>query len=179
MPRIREARPEDALAVAAIHVRAWQRAYRGLIADEFLDALRPQDRAARYTFGSRDPEAPRTLLAVAEPAVAAGAPAAEELLGFATFGPCRDPDLPAAGEIHALYVDPERWRGGTGRLLLARARAGLRERGHREAVLWVLLGNEAAERFYEADGWRRDGAERTEQPYGVISRVRRFRRALS
>ena len=45
-------------------------------------------------------------------------------------------------------------------------------------MLWVLLGNEAGERFYEAAGWSRDGGERTEQPYGVISRVRRFRRGL-
>lgn len=167
-PRIRPARPEDALAVAEVHVRAWQAAYRGLIDDEFLDRLRAEDRAAGYTFGSCDPRAPETILATE----------GEQVLGFATSGPSRDDDAPEAGEIYALYVDPSRWGGGIGRLLLREARERLRQRGFTEAILWVLLGNESAARFYRADGWRRDGAERWEQPYGVVSQVVRYRRAL-
>jgi hypothetical protein len=42
----------------------------------------------------------------------------------------------------------------------------------------VLLGNETAERFYLADGWRRDGASRLEDPYGPQVEVRRFHRRL-
>lgn len=167
MPRIREATPDDALAVAEVHVRAWQAAYRGLIADEFLDRLRAEDRAATYAFG--DPAGPRTVVAEA----------GGTIRGFATVGPCRDEDAAGAGELYALYVDPSRWRGGTGRLLLAAATSLLREAGHEEAVLWVLRGNEGAERFYAAAGWRRDGAERWERPYGVVSRVLRMRRRLA
>jgi GNAT superfamily N-acetyltransferase len=165
---VREARPEDALAIAEVHVRAWQRGYAGLIDDEFLAALRPEDRAARYELGSEDPAVPTMIVATE----------AGSVLGFAGVGPSRDADTPEAGEVVALYVDPEHWRGGVGRLLLDESLRRLRESGAEEAVLWVLLGNEVAERFYEAEGWRRDGAERSEQPYGVISRVRRFRRAL-
>lgn len=167
-PTIRPALPEDALAVAEVHVRAWQAAYRGLIAAEFLDALRAEERAATYTFGSTDPAAPQTIIAGE----------GEEVLGFATTGPSRDADSPGAGEIYALYVDPVHWGGGVGRLLLREARERLRDRGFEEAILWVLVGNQPAERFYRADGWRRDGAERWEQPYGVVSRVTRYRRAL-
>jgi GNAT superfamily N-acetyltransferase len=166
---IRRARAEDALEVAQVHVRAWQQAYAGLIDAGYLAALRPEGRAAGYWFGEQEPGGPEAIVAVE-----AGA-----IRGFATFGPCRDEDNPAAGEIFALYVDPVHWRGGVGRRLLGEARRRLRERGHDEAVLWVLVGNEAGERFYEADGWARDGGERTERPYGVIARVRRFRRALS
>ena len=61
---LREARVGDEAAVADIHVRAWQEAYRRLIPDEFLDALDPEDRARTYTFESDDPDAPTTLLAV-------------------------------------------------------------------------------------------------------------------
>lgn len=165
---LRLARPEDALAVAGVHVRAWQAAYRGLIADEFLDSLRPQDRAATYSFDSDDPAAPETILAAE----------GEEVVGFVTITPSRDEDAPAAGEIQALYVDPSRWRGGVGRLLLREACARLRGRGFEEAILWVLVGNAAGERFYEAHGWRRDGAARWERPYGVRSRVIRYRRTL-
>lgn len=165
---IRDAAPGDELAVAAVHVRSWQVAYRGLIDDEFLDSLRPEDRAARYDFGSADPGAPKTIVALE----------AEEIRGFATIVPSRDEDAAGAGEIAALYVDPPHWGGGVGRLLLAAAKDRLRERGFGEAILWVLVGNEAAERFYRADGWGRDGAERLEQPYGVVSRVVRYRRLI-
>lgn len=169
MPSLRDAAPEDALAIAGVHVRAWQGAYRGLIADEFLDRLRPEDRAARYRLGDPDPDAPRTIVAEA----------GGEIWGFATTGPCRDADARGAGELYALYVDPPRWRGGTGRLLLTAASGRMRADGFAEAVLWVLRGNEMAERFYAAAGWRRDGAEREEQPYGVVSNVVRMRRSLA
>lgn len=165
---IREAEPADAMAVAEVHVRSWQAAYRGLLPDDFLDALRPEDRAARYAFGSAEPEAPRTILAIAE----------GRLAGFATVSRSRDDDAPEAGELCALYVDPAHWRTGVGRALLEEARRMLRRVGHREALLWVLLGNEQAERFYEADGWRRDGAQRVEDPWGVVSTVVRYRRGL-
>lgn len=65
-----------------------------------------------------------------------------------------------------------------GRALLLESRHRLRDAGFGEGVLWVLLGNEGAERFYLADGWRRDGAGREEDPYGPVVEVRRFRRRL-
>lgn len=166
--RIRDARPADAMAVARLHVRSWQAAYRGLLPQDFLDALSPRERAARYTFGSADPGGPRTILAFVE----------EELAGFATVSRSRDEDAPQAAELCALYVDPDHWRDGVGRRLLAESRRLMRDQGYGEAILWVLVGNETAERFYEADGWRRDGSERTEDPWGVVSRVIRYRRGL-
>jgi len=165
---IREAEAADADAVAAVHVRAWQAAYRGLLPDAYLDALRPQERASRYTFGSPDPAAPRTMIAAIDGAVA----------GFASFGASRDPDAPHAGELFALYVDPGNWRSGVGGALLHDACERLCARGHEEALLWVLAGNERAARFYLARGWRSDGAEREEDPRGVTARVRRYRRSL-
>lgn len=165
---VRIATPEDALAVAGVHVRAWQAAYSGLIEEEFLAALRAEDRAATYGLGSTDPLVREMIVATEGGAI----------LGFAITGPSRDEDSQAAGEIYALYVDPPHWRGGVGRLLLSESRRRLRERGFEEAILWVLRGNEPAERFYRADGWERDGAEREERPYGVVSNVARFRRAL-
>ncbi len=58
MPRVRDATPEDALAVARVHVRSWQAGYPGLIDDGFLDRLRPKDRAERYTLGAEREEQP-------------------------------------------------------------------------------------------------------------------------
>jgi GNAT superfamily N-acetyltransferase len=90
----------------------------------------------------------------------------------------------AVAEVHvrswvvALYVDPDRHRGGVGRLLMAEARHRLREAGFTEALLWVLDGNDRAACFYEREGWTPDGATRVEHPYGIVSNVSRLRRSL-
>jgi hypothetical protein len=57
---VRTATAGDAMEVAKVHVRSWQAAYRGLVPDSYLDALRPEDRAARYTFGAAGGEGPTT-----------------------------------------------------------------------------------------------------------------------
>lgn len=163
------AQPADAMAVAHLHVRAWQAAYRGLLFDEYLDALDPAAWATRYTFGDEDPAQPATLLALDD---------GEQILGFATFGPSRDADRAGAGELLALYVDPDRWRGGIGRTLIAGARGRLAELGFEQASLWVLAGNERAENFYQRDGWTADGTRRPAKVAGISVEDLRYSRSL-
>jgi GNAT superfamily N-acetyltransferase len=167
--KLRDAVPGDELAVAELHIASWRDAYRDLMPAEFLAGLDPADRARRYTFDAPGRNAPATVLAV---------DGDDAIWGFATFGPSRDADSEGLGELYALYVDPPRLGTGTGRLLIAEARARLAARGHREAILWALIGNAPAQRFYERDGWIRDGAERVEEPYGIVSTVARYRRSL-
>ncbi|MGH9204942.1 MAG: GNAT family N-acetyltransferase, partial [Acidimicrobiales bacterium] len=62
MRTVRTAQAGDKQAVAGVHVRSWQAAYRGLMPDAYLDGLDPDDRAARYTFGSDDPLLPSTIV---------------------------------------------------------------------------------------------------------------------
>jgi GNAT superfamily N-acetyltransferase len=169
MLAVRDAKLEDAIEVASVHVRAWQAAYRGLFADEYLDALNVEERASRYSFGSTEPDAPEMILATDEGAIH----------GFASIGPSRDADVPAAGELRPLYIDPPYWEKGVGRLLMTHAYARLRARGFEEAILWLLIGNRRAERFYRADGWEPDGSRRQEDVWGVDANVIRFRRALN
>jgi GNAT superfamily N-acetyltransferase len=165
---VRDATAEDAIEVAQVHIRAWQVAYRGLMPDEFLDRLRVEERARRYSFGSTGFATPETILAVDD----------EAICGFATVGRSRDADAPAAGELHALYIDPLHWQQGIGSLLMERVYARLHARDFEEAILWLLVGNERAERFYRADGWTPDGSSRHEDVWGVESHVIRFRRTL-
>jgi ribosomal protein S18 acetylase RimI-like enzyme len=164
---LREARRGDEPAVAELHVRSWQEAYREIMPAEFLAGLDPRDRAERYEFEGGE-EAPTTVLAVDQ----------DVLIGFVTFGASRDADAKGLGEIYALYVDPESYASGIGRMLMAEARRRLREGGFDAAVLWVLRGNHRAQRFYEREGWTPDGASRLEEPYGIVSDVIRFRRQL-
>jgi ribosomal protein S18 acetylase RimI-like enzyme len=168
--RLREARRGDELAVAGVHVRSWQEAYRDLMPAEFLAGLDPRDRAARYEFEGGE-EGPWTVVAVEDGG-------GEPIVGFVTFGRSRDADALGLGEIYALYVDPTRHQAGAGRLMMAEARRRLLDAGIAEAVLWVLDGNERAAAFYEREGWERDGATREENPYDIVSNVSRFRRRL-
>ena len=189
--RLREARRGDELSVAEVHVRSWQEAYDGLMPAEFLAALDPRDRVGRYRF--EDEEGPATLLAViaeggdgGDPSltnsgeVRSGSPPSpgERIAGFVSFGESRDQDTRGRGEVYALYVDPESYGGGIGRMLMAEARRRLVADGFPEAILWVLQGNDRARGFYERERWLPDGTSRVEQPYGIVSNVDRFRRKL-
>ncbi|MDQ2754638.1 MAG: GNAT family N-acetyltransferase, partial [Actinomycetota bacterium] len=67
---------------------------------------------------------------------------------------------------------------GVGRLLMSTARDQLAGCGHRRALLWVLVGNERAERFYRTDGWTSDGSRRLEDVHGITVDEIRYRRDL-
>jgi GNAT superfamily N-acetyltransferase len=165
---LRPARRSDAAAVAGVHVRSWQVAYRGLLPDEYLDGLRPEDRAVRYTFGELGAQQSETSVAIEQKTIS----------GFATTGPCRDDDRRGTGELLALYVDPGRWGCGVGRALIQDARARLARQGFEEACLWLLDGNERAERFYLVDGWAHDGSRRLDDVWGLTVCEVRYCRSL-
>jgi GNAT superfamily N-acetyltransferase len=151
--RIREARLEDAGAIAAIHVASWLAAYRGIVPDEVLDELSTAERKRRWRGWLGAPDG-GWLTLVAE--------VGGRIVGFCTLvAPSRDPDAAlGTAEIAALYVMPEHWREGSGRALLSAALDEARGRGVTDVVLWVLAGNTEAQEFYSRLGWSADGAER-------------------
>jgi GNAT superfamily N-acetyltransferase len=165
---LRPAEPADAIAVARVHVRSWQTAYRTLLPDDYLDQLRPEDRAQRYDFASSDPRKPQTIVAIEDGSIH----------GFVTTAAAHEPDLPEHGELCALHVVPEQWGRGMGLALMLAARVRLLELGFRKAVLWVLEGNVRADRFYRIDGWEPDGRQRTDSVWGVTVNEIRYRRGL-
>lgn len=75
--------------------------------------------------------------------------------GFASVGACHGDD--DAGELYAIYLHPLCWDRGIGRALLEQAEESMRSSGFAQAILWVMEGNQRAERFYRAAGWERDG----------------------
>jgi GNAT superfamily N-acetyltransferase len=156
------------MSVARVHVRSWQSAYRGLLPDEYLDKLRPEDRAQRYDFATRDPQSPHTIVAAE----------AGLIRGFATTAPSRDSDLAGYAELYALYVDPDYWDHGVGKALISAARERLVALGFENALLWVLMGNVRADRFYRKDQWTPDGLQRKDTVWGVTVNEIRYRRKL-
>ena len=165
---IRPAVPEDAAAVACVHVDSWQAAYRGLLPDEYLDSLRWEDRAARYDFTHANPRMAHTLVAEM----------GGRICGFASTMPARDADLPGCGELCALYVAPAAWGKGIGVALIEAARAFLADQGYPLASLWLLKGNLRGERFYRRDGWTLDGAHKVDRCWDAEVEEYRYVRRL-
>ncbi len=165
---IRRAETGDAQALARVHVRTWQGAYRGLIPQDYLDSLD----VARWRSGwDRVLEAmdwPGTGVLVAEDH--------DEVVGFVSFGPTRDDAELTGGEIYSIYAIPGVWGQGVGRELMAAGLAALADAGFTEASLWVLDTNTRARRFYEAGGWSVDEAGRTLEMRGFSVREVRYGR---
>ena len=159
MVTIRPEGPDDAEAVAGVHVRAWQACYAGIMPDEVLSRLNVAVWAQRRRdLGTADGDHPfRTLLAEADDAA---------VIGFTTVGPYRNnqdrDDLDHRyAEILTMYVEPAHWGTGAGRELMAAAVAELTGRGWAEVRLWVLADNRRARRFYERAGLAADGETST------------------
>jgi ribosomal protein S18 acetylase RimI-like enzyme len=166
---LRRATGADATAVAAMHIHAWQVAYRGIVPDAHLDGLDVATRAARYDFDAAGPGGFETWIAMD----------GDDVVGFVTVAPSRDDDLPGLGEVCAVYVAPERWRSGAGSALLAQAESLLGDAGFNEAHLWVLEDNTRARRFYERAGWAPDGARKIAEIGGRPLAEVRYRKAAA
>jgi ribosomal protein S18 acetylase RimI-like enzyme len=126
-----------------------------------------------------EPDAERWFALIEDPAVwMLLAEEDGELLGFSTCGESRDDDAdPSVSELRSFFVSAAHWRRGVGRALMAAALESLRERGYTEATVWSFADNERANRFYESQGFERDGAETTEEVWADIVEVR-YRRSL-
>lgn len=168
--QVREATPDDAAAIAVVHVDAWQWGYRGLLSQAEIDRHDVTERTKRWRelLPVSDGDRHRTL--VAEDA--------QGLCGFVYIGPARDADAVGAGEVYALYV-AERVAGrGVGHALLTAAHTALARLGFGSAVLWVLGANARARAFYVRQGWAADGTEKREHDHCGAELQVRYRRAV-
>lgn len=166
---IRQATVADAQALAELHIHAWQWAYRGLIPDDYLDSLSSaRERRIEQRIEHLKNLPPETRWWIVEKDNA--------LAGFAMTGPSRDLDAAdGTAEIYAIYLAQEVVSKGIGRALFTHAVEDLRQRSFTRAILWVLRSNQRARRFYEAAGWRPDGASKTEErPDMLLEEVRYF-----
>ncbi len=168
---VRRASLGDESAIARVHVRTWQVAYRGQIPDAVLDGLSVDRRTASWSQIIAGSSHPASCAFVLEED--------GEVCGFAHFAPSRDDDADEnVGELTAIYVAPEYWGSGGGTLLLERAIAALRDAGFATATLWVLGSNIRARRFYESASWMPDGLVKTDKRDGYKLDELRYRRDL-
>lgn len=165
---VRDATPEDAAGIAAVHARTWQHAYAHIFPAEQLASISEDRRAEWWTRHLREmPAASHTL-------VAAGP---HDVVGFASLGPALDRSEPV-GELYSIYVLPDASGHGVGRALMAETLSRLRGEGFDEAILWVLEDNPRTHGFYEANGWRADGGVKDETMLETPVRELRYRISL-
>ncbi len=151
--QIRDARPADVDAIAAVARATWHAAYDDLLGpdtvEETVDSWydpEPLREELRETAGSE------ACFLVAED---------DDVVGFATAGPARDRESDPAGRdafFARLYVEPDRWGEGIGTELTAEVAERLRDAGHEAVWLEVFDGNERGRSFYESLGFERIGS---------------------
>jgi ribosomal protein S18 acetylase RimI-like enzyme len=160
---VRPARPEDAQAIARVHVATWQAAYRHALPAETLDSIDVNARERRW----------KEFLA-GDSATFVGE-IDGEIIGFVSVGESRD--QAGVGEVFAIYVLPHAWGTGLGTALIERGEDELRARGFTAATLNVLADNPRARRFYERQGWVR-GETFTDRFLGQDVELARHRKVL-
>jgi GNAT superfamily N-acetyltransferase len=161
--RIRIADFRDASAIAAVHVAAWHTTYPGVVDQVYIDGLSVVDRTDAWERRLRRESRIVPDILVAEAA-------SGELVGFASGGPIREPEIGFDAELHAIYVLQSAQRHGIGRRLVTAWSEIAIRRGLRAAVVRVLAQNPACA-FYERLGARRirDGIlEIDGQPYPEV-----------
>jgi GNAT superfamily N-acetyltransferase len=136
---IREARPDEAAALAAIQRDASIAGYAHIFPPELYPY--PTDVVAqRWEEFFADGE--MTVLVAEEESAATGVAALR------------------TEWLDALYVLPQWWNRGVGRALHDEVLARQREAGCERCHLWVLEHNPRARRFYERLGWVENGTSR-------------------
>lgn len=150
MNQIREAVPDDAAAIANVHVQTWRSTYAGVLPDDYLIGLSVARHAGMWDRWLKDTRpSHRVYVAVGD---------GVGVVGFASYGRLREharfSNKGQTGEIYTLYVLPDFQGLGLGRALLTQAFAGLVEATYQNAVIWVLEAN-PSRFFYEAMGGRK------------------------
>ena len=141
MTIVRQARLDDAQAIAKIEIDTWRSTYPGLLPDRVL--LNMSGRRQTSSWASFLRHRPEDVWVAQHPQ--------HGLVGFGNCGAQRDNTVDYGGEVYTLYVLPDLQGRGFGRLLLGALFQRLESAGHGSALVWVVRGN-PARFFYERLG---------------------------
>ena len=167
---IREAKLEDAEAIARVHVDTWRTTYQGIIPESYIAKLSYQKRKERWIemLSTKIKEEKKHFAYVAENNT-------EKIIAFADGGLERSSDSIYQGELYAIYILDAYQRQGIGRKLIKKIAQKLSQSGLKSMLVWVLADNPASQ-FYQALGGQqvqqqqieREGVQLTEIAYGWI-----------
>ena len=139
MQMIRPATPDDASGIAHVHVESWRTTYAGIVPAEYLANLSEADRAT----GWREQLSNGLEVSVAD--------LDDEVIGFITGGPLREPIQTYDAKLYAIYLLQPAQGQGIGTALLNELATSLQSKGFHSMVVWVLEQN-PAKHFYIRTG---------------------------
>lgn len=151
-----------------VQLTAWREQYADLIPSEEIDALDPQELAARWVTTLNSPKDARMRVLVALERA--------DVRGFALVHPSYDPDSDqvADGEVGEFVIDPAHQRAGHGSRLLQAAMDTLAADKFTRALWWITSTDDALRRFVTESGWEPDGAHREleSETGGTVKQIR-------
>ncbi len=136
--KIEKVSERTASAASRIYALSWKVGYKGIIPQKYLDGL---------TTGSWTP---RFKEAVYKDYILEDN---GRYVAASSVSPARDGNMKGWGEIVSLYVLPEYFRNGYGKLLFEHDVEQLKNDGFEKIYLWVLEENHRARAFYKAMGF--------------------------
>jgi ribosomal protein S18 acetylase RimI-like enzyme len=175
-PVVRRPTAADVSRLAEVNTLAWQRAYRGIVPDVYLDSLTRAAAEVRWTHRVESPPSNGACL-VAE----LGGLVASYAVGgrYRSQEDAEAEDTSRWGELWAIYTHPDQQGRGAGRAVHDALLAALARARWSTAALWVLRDNVAAQAWYRARGWQPDGTTSTWSGSGVPLVEVRFVRSLA
>lgn len=158
---VRPVRVSDAEALGRVHATCWHETYDQLISTAVLENVSVRRLAELWAgWAAQGPEFVRFAALVDG-----------EIVGFAGSSPARDDAPPAPRELVYIYLLQEYQGTGIGQKLFD----AVIDKDE-PAYLWVNQDNPRAHRFYERNGFTRDGATQEEPFLGEIVTEVRFSR---
>ena len=143
---IRLAVPADAPAMAEIHARSWEAAYKDIIPMEYIKAKN----ATRPALWQRIITDENTTEYVIQ--------ADGKTVGLMGVAPPRDDDIgDDCYELHGIYLHPDFYRQGIGTQALEFAFSKARTLGKTVMTVWVFAENTNTVKFYEKCDFAPDG----------------------
>ncbi len=144
---IRHAGPDDAPAIAAVHVASWRTTYAGIVAHAYIDSLSAPERAVAWDRRPRGEARGKADVLLAESPLRGA-------MGFVSGGPVRDSEPGFDAELYAMYLLHDAQGAGLGRRLAPAWATVAIALGFRSAMVRVLARN-PARHFYEHGGAQR------------------------
>ena len=146
--------------IAAVRIKTWQSAYKGIVPDSFLNSMSVESKVKSYKFGS-DLEPGHYFFAVKS---------GSKIIGFLYLCKYREADIEGMGEIGGIYLLPEFHSKGIGAQMMQFSIDFLKGKSYKQIGIWVLEQNEKAISFYKKFGFEIDGC-RKEIDLGKILNV--------
>lgn len=147
------ARVPDAEAIGAVNAVSWRSRLRGILPDEALEKLHPDDLGLVWAGSILNPPSPidRVLVAVE----------GDVVRGYAAMAASGDPDADSStAEMVALEVDPDHQRHGHGSRLMAAIVDTALQSGITVLTAWCPLDDEVRRAYLQSAGWGPDSARR-------------------